>query len=349
MTEAENNTNYADKLKETDINSLEIHSKEVDDDLVEPTSAETKALLWKLDIHIVPLMCLIYLCSFLGRFDIGRKMSMPTSDFNNSVSLVISFITYLLFEIPSNLILKRMGPSKWIPCIMLIRASVMSRMATVTSFPESLILCFILSLTETSLYSGFNFCFSLWYPRKERATRVPSYLVWCIFGARAFEGVLTIGIMQFDDLRCLCGQRWILIITCLPTLLLAMFSYVVLPELPENFKFLTKSERTILQRLHADARDAEELFLVWKPFGVDIPDSKLYTHSMIYICSTILSYKIIMGLFITTILFGLSFLHLDAWPMPLTAPAHALACFHFGETILHFRKEDDIEQNEDAV
>lgn len=82
-----------------------------------------------------------------------------------TVRVTHHFVVQLLFEMPSNLILKRLGASKWIPIVMLLRASIMIRMKASSTLIESLILRFMLILTETSLFSGLNCCFSLWYPR----------------------------------------------------------------------------------------------------------------------------------------------------------------------------------------
>jgi hypothetical protein len=73
MTDAEKETVYVDdKLKNNDMTSLEDGPEKADDDFVEPTPAELKALLWKLDLRIVPFLGLLYLCSFLDRVNIGK-------------------------------------------------------------------------------------------------------------------------------------------------------------------------------------------------------------------------------------------------------------------------------------
>lgn len=130
--------------------------------------------------------------------------------------------------------------------------------------------------------------------------------------------------MQFHRLCCLCGQKSIFYITYIPALLLVALCYFGLPDEPKNFKFLTEHERTILHRLRADMSNAEEPGLVWKPFGISISDPNLYTHSMAYICSTTPSYNMLMGLPFIGMIGGFNFIHLNAWPMPLTAPICAL-------------------------
>lgn len=130
--------------------------------------------------------------------------------------------------------------------------------------------------------------------------------------------------MHFDGLPCLCDQQWMFKITYIPALLLAALSYFILPDVPKNFKFLTERERTILNRLRADMSNVEEASLAWKPFGISISDSSVYMHSMAYICSTTPSYNMTMGLIAISMIVGLSFVHMNAWPIPLTAPIHAL-------------------------
>lgn len=73
MAQAEKETVYMDdKVLDNDLTSLENGPEKVDDDFVEPTPAELKALLWKLDLRIVPFLGLLYLCSFLDRVNIGK-------------------------------------------------------------------------------------------------------------------------------------------------------------------------------------------------------------------------------------------------------------------------------------
>lgn len=86
--------------------------------------AVEKRLLWKLDIHVVPILMLLFLLAFLDRINIGNArlqgleddLQMEGHDFN--IALLIFFIPYVLLEVPSNLVLKRFPPSLWISGIM---------------------------------------------------------------------------------------------------------------------------------------------------------------------------------------------------------------------------------------
>ena len=84
-----------------------------------------RALLWKLDWHVLPMISILYMLSFVDRINIGNAkiqgldtdLKMSGSDYN--VALFVFFIPYILFEVPSNLLLKRMRPSTWLSWIML--------------------------------------------------------------------------------------------------------------------------------------------------------------------------------------------------------------------------------------
>ena len=86
--------------------------------------SQEKRLLWKLDLHVLPMISILYMLSFIDRINIGnakiqgleKDLGMAGSDYN--VALFIFFIPYILFEVPSNLLLKKMKPSTWLSLIM---------------------------------------------------------------------------------------------------------------------------------------------------------------------------------------------------------------------------------------
>lgn len=113
---------------------METSEKDVEQETIEHVKAETlsleisspaeKRLLWKLDIHVVPILMVLFLLAFLDRINIGNArlqgleadLDMGGRDYN--IALLIFFIPYVLLEVPSNLILKRFAPSWWLSGIM---------------------------------------------------------------------------------------------------------------------------------------------------------------------------------------------------------------------------------------
>ena len=113
---------------------MEVSEKTIENEMVEQVKSEQpiddvdrdaeKRLLWKLDIHVVPILTLLFLLAFLDRINIGNArlqgleedLNMKGRDYN--IALFIFFIPYILFEVPCNLILKKVAPSWWISGLM---------------------------------------------------------------------------------------------------------------------------------------------------------------------------------------------------------------------------------------
>jgi sugar phosphate permease len=121
---------------------------------------DDKKLLRKLDLHLIPTMTLLYLLSYLDRVNIGQakidglmeSVKLTSSQYNACLS--VFFATYVVFEIPSNLVLKRLRPSRWIPMIMITWGIVMTLMGLVNSY-GSLIACrLLLGAAESGLFPG---------------------------------------------------------------------------------------------------------------------------------------------------------------------------------------------------
>ncbi|CAO3613669.1 unnamed protein product [Cunninghamella blakesleeana] len=284
--------------------------------------------MWKIDRRIVPWLGILYLCSFLDRVNIGNakiaglEADIGISDFDYNWALSIFFIGYILFEIPSNLLLKKIGPNKWIPIVMISWGVTMAAMAAIHNTAGLLASRFFLGITEAGLFPGAIYYLSLWYTRQQQASRVAIFFS-CSTVAGAFGGVLAYGIMQMDGIQGLRGWQWIFIIEALPTILLSGLTYFVLPDLPHRAKFLNEREReVILNRLEADAGPSTETHFSWVQFRAAFLDWKVYMHCIIYICCSTPLYS--LSLFLPSIIKGMGFTSLTAQAM--SAPPYAIAC-----------------------
>jgi sugar phosphate permease len=123
---------------------------------------EDRKLLRKLDWHLIPIMTLLYLMSFLDRVNIGQAkldgltVSLKLSSDQYNICLSAFFITYVVFEIPSNLILKRLRPSRWLSMIMVAWGIVMTLMGLVKSYEELLACRLVLGAAESGLFPGIE-------------------------------------------------------------------------------------------------------------------------------------------------------------------------------------------------
>ncbi|KAK6333795.1 hypothetical protein TWF730_003978 [Orbilia blumenaviensis] len=260
------------------------------------------SLVRKLDFHIIPIVMLLYLCSFLDRINIGNAKLygleedlgiVGTLKYQTAVSLL--FVTYLLFEIPSNLAIKKFRPSRWIAFITVAWGLV----ATFTGLTQSyggLIACrLLLGLFEAGLFPGLTVYLTFWYTKKEIALRI-GYLFVSAAIAGAFGGLLAYAIGFLDGKAGMRGWRWIMILEGIPTVLIGLATPFILSDEPATARFLTPDERIFMakrmQLQHGSAvrpeeslkkRDVIACFKDWKCYAYALGlwgmDTMLYGYS----------------------------------------------------------------------
>jgi sugar phosphate permease len=213
--------------------------------------AERK-LVRKLDCFIIPITMLLYLFSFLDRVNIGNArlygleedLGLHGSQYQTAVSIL--FVTYLLSEVPSNLLLKKFRPSRWISFI----ATSWGIIATLTGIVQSyrgLIACrILLGLVEGGLFPGMAVYLTIFYTKKEIALRI-GYLFVSAAIAGAFGGLLAFAIGFMDNLDGQRGWRWIMILEGLPTFVLGIFTWFWLADDPESAWYLTDDQKVMMR------------------------------------------------------------------------------------------------------
>lgn len=186
-------------------------------EILELDPVTEKKLLRKLDRWIIPMMTLAYLSCFLDRSNIGNArlygleddLNMHGNQYQTSVSLF--FVTYVIFEIPSNLVIKKVGASRWISFIA-VGWGIVATLTGVCQTYGGLIACrLILGLFEAGLFPGLAIYLTMFYTKKEIALRV-GYLFVSAALSGACGGLLAYGIGLLDHHNGLRGWRWIFII-----------------------------------------------------------------------------------------------------------------------------------------
>ncbi|BEI82522.1 hypothetical protein CcaverHIS002_0303900 [Cutaneotrichosporon cavernicola] len=254
------------------------------DDL-ELASVNIKAVIRKCDIRIIPWVAFLYLLSFLDRSNIGNANIFGLSkdlglDSNQyAAALACFFIFYVLFEVPSNIVMKAWRPSMWIPIIMISWGIVMIGMGFVQNFAGLLATRILLGVTEAGLFPGIAFFLTQWYRRFEISFRVALFFSAATI-AGAFGGLLARLINLMDGVGGYEGWRWIFILEGVATVIAAFASFWLMHDYPDTAKFLTPAERKVLvDRLRLDndgcshaykKRFIRDAILDWKSwfFGV---------------------------------------------------------------------------------
>ncbi|KAF2753133.1 MFS transporter [Pseudovirgaria hyperparasitica] len=208
-------------------------------------------LVRKLDYMIMPCLCIMYFLNYIDRNAIAQArlngleddLGMSGSQFNTTVSIL--FVGYVLTQVPSNMLITRIRPSIYMSAWMLIWAVVSGCTSLVQSY-GSLVACrFLLGITEAPFYPGATYVLSIFYTRKEVASRVA-----CLYCAQilatGFSGLIAAGVFAgLDGRRGIAGWRWLFIVEGAITAFVALFGFFILPDTPLTTKWLKPAEREL--------------------------------------------------------------------------------------------------------
>uniref|UniRef100_A0A8H7NM18 Major facilitator superfamily (MFS) profile domain-containing protein n=1 Tax=Bionectria ochroleuca TaxID=29856 RepID=A0A8H7NM18_BIOOC len=181
------------------------------------TDPEEIALVRKLDIWIMPCLCFMYFLNYVDRNAIAqarlnnleKELNMKGSEFNTTVSIL--FVGYVLMQVPSNMLITKVRPGPYMSAWMLVWAAVSACTALVKNYVGLLVCRFFLGITEAPFYPGATYMLSIFYTRKEVATRIA--LLYCAqILATGLSGLIAAGVFQMDGVKGLSGWRWLFLI-----------------------------------------------------------------------------------------------------------------------------------------
>ncbi|KAL6825319.1 major facilitator superfamily domain-containing protein [Trichoderma camerunense] len=211
--------------------------------------AEAK-LRWKLDLYLLPSVALLYLFCFIDRANIGnarlagfeKDLGLTGYDYNTVLS--IFYISYIILEIPSNILCKWMGPGWFIPASSLGFGLCSIFTALVHNKAQACAVRFFLGAFETGLLPGIAYYLSRWYRRSELAFRLAMYLVMAPL-AGAFGGLLASAILKLPHFGSFTSWRMIFAIEGVITVGLSVISFFTITDRPSTARWLTQDERDL--------------------------------------------------------------------------------------------------------
>lgn len=247
-----------------------------------PHHTTERALIRKIDLHVIPLLCILYLLAFLDRVNIANAKSfnlttdLSLTSLQYNTCLTIFFIPYTFFEIPSNILLKHLSPRIWLSTLMFLFGIASVAQGLVQNYSGLLATRFFLGLFEAGMLPGCFYLITMWYKRNEAQQRCSLFFSSTSL-AGAFGGLLASAIGKMDGIRGYSGWRWIFILEGILTCLIALSFFFLLPAFPEDATWLTSSERTYIKaRLQADQGksaaerkiSAKDVFNVFKDYKI---------------------------------------------------------------------------------
>ncbi|KAI5862957.1 MFS general substrate transporter [Durotheca rogersii] len=298
-----------------------------------PISDAEKALRWKQDKRIVPLSAGIYFLCYLDRSNIGNAKIMNSStgndlmtetgmsNFEYTIALMIFLVAYGLFEVPSNILLKKLRPSRWIAFLMFSWGALTIGLGGVHSYASVTVVRFLLGVFEAGLFPGLVYYLTFWYKAEERSIRVAFILASATL-AGAFGGAIAYGIGHMNGAGGLSAWRWLFIIEGVPSCISAFFVWFLLPDYPESARWLTTQERDLaVDRLRLEGSKGHHKAMTRAEAVQTLTDWRLWGHYVVYFgISTPFSS---LSLFTPSITAGLGYHDLQAQLM--TVPPYAVA------------------------
>ncbi|KAJ8457257.1 hypothetical protein ONZ45_g18382 [Pleurotus djamor] len=263
----------------------------------------------KIDVHLLPILAVLYSISLIDRSNIanayiaGMKVDLGLDVGSRySLAVLIFFVPYILFELPSNVIVRHVGVARWISAITVLWGAVMLGMGFVKTWWELVICRALLGFLEAGFFPACAYLISTWYLRREVQKRLTGFYV--VSGmVSGFSSAMAGGIAELAGVRGLGGWQWIFIIFGCATLLAGIAAYLLVQDFPDKNKFLTSEETSwVIDRIEKDRADAHYDNWTMAKFWTYLFDLHLWSYAVIFGAACTVAYA--FAYFLPIILVG---------------------------------------------
>ena len=224
----------------------------------------------KVTWRLIPFLFLLYVVAWLDRVNVGFAALQMNSDLGFSSSVYgfgagVFFAGYALFEVPSNLVLSRVGARLWIARIMFTWGLISIATMFIRDAWSFYLLRFLLGVAEAGFFPGIIYYLGDWYPARQRA-RAVGWFMAAIPLSIVFGGPLAGALLELHGQLGLAGWQWLFLLEGVPAVLLAFVTLAVLTDHPEQARWLTAEQKQWLSATisaeQAQARDRHKVGLI---------------------------------------------------------------------------------------
>ncbi|SDW64464.1 D-galactonate transporter [Saccharopolyspora shandongensis] len=248
------------------------------------TAVAPDALYRRVGWRILPLLILCYTFAYLDRVNIGFAKLQMQEDVGISESVYglaagIFFLGYVIFEVPSNLLLTKIGTRKTIFRIMILWGLTSAAMMFVSDATSFYVLRFLLGVFEAGFAPGIIFYLTYWYPPARMAAAVGLLMLPGPMGSMLGGPVSSWLITHFEGVAGLHGWQWMFLLEGLPCVVLAVIVWMTLADTPDQAKWLSTEEKELLRRDLAVDQDKGK-----HDFRQVLRDPRVYALAIGYFC-----------------------------------------------------------------
>jgi len=216
------------------------------------TGAVGRGTIKKIAWRILPVIVMMYFVAYIDRTNvsfaaIGMNRDLGFSSYLYGWGAGIFYLGYLIFEVPSNLLMMRSGARLWNVRILVSWGLLAGAMAFVSGSVSFVVMRFLMGVAEAGFFPGIILYFTYWFPAAYRA-RVIAVLYLAVPGSNAVAAALSGVLLRMDGFLGIAGWKWIFICEAIPPIVMAILVFYTFVDRPSDAKWLDDDEKAWLQR-----------------------------------------------------------------------------------------------------
>jgi len=242
----------------------------------------------KVKSHVLPLFVVMFILNYIDRVNIGFVRTHMEHDLGIGAAAYgfgagLFFIGYALFEVPSNMLLQKVGARIWLTRIMFTWGIVATLMAFIQNETHFYILRFLLGVAEAGFFPGVIYYFTRWLPAAERGKAIAIFLSGSAV-ASLISGPLSGALLQIEGFG-FHGWQWMFAIEGLASVALGFFVWFWLDSKPHDAKWMTREEQdALVNAIDREQREREALTTVKPTLGKLLKDRQILLFCALYFC-----------------------------------------------------------------